>query len=102
MSIIDDFDDIARRMNRKSEKAVAVTENMESPASHIAAIRTLLRLGYTYTPGAQEWKPPLGDPPWTEARQAAFRNLRKWAFAKSEQGQAANLAGQYTRMKLTP
>lgn len=29
----------------------------------IAAIRTLERLGFTYTEGAEQWRPPLGEPP---------------------------------------
>lgn len=87
MSIISDFEDINRRMNRKPEKVVAVTEGADSPASHVAAIRTLLQIGYTYTPGAQEWRRPLGKFPWIGGtRQVA-----------APQGQAANLAGQYTK-----
>lgn len=58
MAIVDDFHDIARRVNRKAEAiaAVAVATNCGAEA----AVRTLQSLGYTYEHTAQMWKPPLG------------------------------------------
>lgn len=56
MSIVSDFDDIARRMNRKPEKVSALDN------SAAAAVKTLQSLGYTYEDGAQMWKPPVAVP----------------------------------------
>lgn len=68
MSIVFDFDDIARRVGRKPD-AEALNVNVQQhdqdaaklAPSAVAAIRTLKSLGYTYCPGAEMWKPPLSE-----------------------------------------
>lgn len=54
MSIIYDTGEIGRRMNRKPEEETAPVSLISQEQ---AAIRTLKVLGYTYTEGAQMWKP---------------------------------------------
>ncbi|QGZ56702.1 hypothetical protein [Paraburkholderia acidiphila] len=41
-----------------------------------AAVRTLTARGYTYTDGAEQWRPPLGKPPvWTLRDTQAVRDV---------------------------
>lgn len=79
MSIIDDTDAIGLRL--KQIEGCKDAEPMQSPGPGTgateAAFRTLKALGYTYTDGAEMWKPPLGTVPLRFVRHPED-DLKEW------------------------
>jgi len=63
MSIVDNTTDIGNRVREAELASGRAPEPLVDQVTARAAVRTLISLGYTYTPCAQMWKPPLGKPP---------------------------------------
>lgn len=62
--LAEQVNDLGRKLDAANETNRCMTENYrELAAQSQAAAQTLTNLGYTYTDGAELWRPPLGNAP---------------------------------------